>query len=249
MFIASGEGLSPEAWNPLVEALREKGFSGLVLPFPSELAHPDDIARRYQAAIDAARMVPPLMIAHSLSTLCALNFLESYSLAGLVLLNPLPSTPRNAVQRAGAALLARAESAQGAGAGVESIQKYYGLSGQATALEAKHKFNDGHDLPLALLRRLTQSEGLLLEPGAVPTLVILTPGDASLLGQAGSPEEAALLKMCGAEEGNSQTLLRLDSLIEGDSTAAAHAADSQRRDVYVDRRCVEKVVEWVDALL
>ncbi len=248
MFIACGEGLSPDAWNPLVEALREKGFGGLILPFPSapEFAHPDDIAKRYQAAIDAARMVPPLMIAHSLSTLCALNFLESYSLAGLVLLNPVPPTPTKAVQRAAATLLARAESAQGSRA--KSIQHYYGHQRQAAALEAKHKFKDGTDLPLELLRRLTHSEGLLLEPGAVPTLVILTPGDASLLGRAGSPEEAALLKMCGAEEGNEHTLLRLDSLTTEGEPIAAHA-ESERRDVYADRRCVEKVVEWADALL
>ncbi len=247
MFIASGEGLSPQAWNPLVEALQEKGFGGIVLPFPSgpEIANPDEIARHYQAAIDAARMVPPLMIAHSLSTLCALNFLESYSLAGLVLLNPVPSTPKSAVRQAATTLLARAESARGAGA--QSVQIYYGHKGQA-AFGAEQEIKESSELPLELLRRLTLGEGLLLEPGAVPTLVILTPGDAPLLGKAGSPEEAALLKMCGAEEGNEQTLLRLDSVTAEGEPITAHAV-SERRDVYVDRRCVGKIVEWVDALV
>ncbi len=53
----------------------------------------DYLADRLQQAIQSAGMVPPVLVAHSLSSFVAQRFLESYPLAGLVLVNPIPDDP------------------------------------------------------------------------------------------------------------------------------------------------------------
>jgi hypothetical protein len=241
VFIANGEGLPTEVWSPLISALQAKGFSGLVCPFPTGTSHIDEVAQEFQAAITGARMVPPVMIAHSLSTLCALNFLESYSLAGLVILNPVPPTPTSAVREAAHILTERAERQP------LSVHTYYGIERGGIIPSANAAQVDYNELPMELLRRLTKGKELLLERGVVPTLVVLSSADALLLGDAGGSTETALLDMCGAEEGDEQTIIRLAPVQNQKGVDSSSNQDAQ--DIYGDPRCVQKVVEWLDELL
>lgn len=60
-----------------------------------------DLLHTFEASADqlhrqivAAKLTPPIMVAHSMSTFAAQKYLESYALSGLVLVNPFP--PSNA---------------------------------------------------------------------------------------------------------------------------------------------------------
>jgi len=212
IFIASGEGVPVTSWQPLVRSLQNIGFSGIVVPFPAGFSDIAAVADLYQQAIYDAQLTPPLMVAHSLGTLCALKFLESYSISGLVMLNPLP--PLAPSETISTLLQEHSE---------ESID-----AEQSTVRE--------------LLRGLTKVEGVVLEPRAVPALVVITPADVRVLGPAWGAVEATLLHMCGSQEDDERSLLRLNSLEESSSSLA------NKRNAYADERCVSAVVTWLDEI-
>jgi len=217
--IASGEGVPLASWQPLVRSLQSLGFSGIVVPFPEGFSDIEAVADLYQQAIDAAQLTPPLMVAHSLGTLCALKFLESYSLSGLVLLNPLPPhDPKETIS-----IL---------------LQDYSRDAGTA----------HWHGNVPEVLRSLTKVEGVVLEPRAVPALVVLTPADARVLGPPGGEVEATLLHMCGAQEEEERTMVRIHTDIApaAASDTAAEAQARYMRNAYSDERCIEAVVQWLD---
>jgi len=225
VFIASGEGVALGAWQPLVQSLQSIGFSGILVPFPAGFSDIEAVADFYQLAIERAQLTPPLMVAHSLGTLCALKFLESYSLSGLVLLNPLP--PHNPKET------------------ISTLLQDYSKN---LASEAESEYVLANVPGVAeLLQGLTKVEGVVLEPRAVPALVVLTPADARVLGPVGGAVEATLLHMCGAHEDEERTLLRMPAVVATAEEAATSNAQARNwRNAYSDERCVQAVVNWLD---
>jgi hypothetical protein len=80
------------SWTAVSNFLQDRGFSGVILEW-SDIEH-DDLATAvnniYQQGIMRHGMIPPILVAHSLSTFLTQKFLESYAISGLVAINPLP---------------------------------------------------------------------------------------------------------------------------------------------------------------
>ena len=66
-----------------------KGYNGVCISW-ADIVSPtiDDTVDRLRNY--TKQMIPPIMVAHSLSSFVAQKYLESHALAGLVLMNPLP---------------------------------------------------------------------------------------------------------------------------------------------------------------
>ena len=69
------------------------GFSGLALEFPHLEENVDDAVNFLHREISSVAFMPPVLIAHSLSSFLAQKYLESYALAGLIMVNPIPPNP------------------------------------------------------------------------------------------------------------------------------------------------------------
>ena len=78
------------------------GYSGLVLGMPcrDNCTGVDVAVSAIHEHIVRAKLVPPVMVAHSFGSFLAQKYIESYPVAGLVLVSPLPpSDSTGAFQR------------------------------------------------------------------------------------------------------------------------------------------------------
>ena len=88
------------SWSKSIKYFSEKGYHGqaLELPFQSpQDPSVDELVEFLHSAIQSSGDTPPVLIAHSLSSYIAQKYLESYSLAGLILVNPVPMEPQQCV--------------------------------------------------------------------------------------------------------------------------------------------------------
>ena len=222
VFIASGEGMPPVVWQPLVQSLQERGFSGLVCPFPQGFGDTEKIGHFYQQVITTAQMTPPLMIADSVATLGAFKFLESFSLSGLALLNPLPQEGEHSLQS------------------INRLRQLY--MHQASNVQSTHVSNTHVARSAAQavedLKGITTAEGVVLEPRAVPMFVVLSDADTLLLGAPNGPIEKTLLHLCGlSEDEHERELLRLS----GKPSQVFRASVSHSE-------CIDALVDWLDEI-
>lgn len=89
-------------WSQCIDYFSSKGYHGqaLELPYGSpDDPSVDDLVEYLQGTIKSAGDAPPVLIAHSLSSYIAQKFLESYSLSGLILVNPIPMSPQQSVSQ------------------------------------------------------------------------------------------------------------------------------------------------------
>lgn len=110
--LLGGEYLSRSVWSEWSRLLSQQGYSGICLSL-ADVIDPlvDDsivtgvkemprdlykLADNLQLIIESNKLVPPLLIAHSFSCLVAQKFLESYSLKGLIMIDPIP--PRKTLE-------------------------------------------------------------------------------------------------------------------------------------------------------
>ena len=95
IILLPGEGLGPDVFHLWVESLQSKGYGGVVTTLAST-DDPEALGSAINDIVESEHMVPPVLVAHSIGSYAAINYLESHSLAGLVLLNPIPVHPSQA---------------------------------------------------------------------------------------------------------------------------------------------------------
>lgn len=81
------------SWNKTIPHLAASGFGGIAIEFPHFAENVDDAVNSLHSEISKVAFMPPIMIAHSLSSFVAQKYLESYALAGLIMVNPIPPDP------------------------------------------------------------------------------------------------------------------------------------------------------------
>lgn len=200
----AGEGLGTEVWTPLVRRFSSQGYSGVAVPFPEAVQNSDEGVAFLKDVIEKNGMAPPLLVTHSLASHVAIQYLESHSLAGVIMVNPVPLNPKKA-----AAMLStkytdcssteyQTEQEQ---PGSSVLHRYYGATSGPAASSALLA-GEGPGFPKALLRHLSSSPPrVLLEACSVPALVVMTAGDEALFD---SKQEFELLNLFGIETGNGQ---------------------------------------------
>jgi hypothetical protein len=131
----------------VVPHIAASGYAGLVVSLPPADVRTtaDTAADHLEAVRDAHGLVPPVLVASGVAALVAQKYLESYSLARLVMVDPVPPHTFGPA-------LARLR-AQGP------------APGEACVIDA--------------LLRDGDAAAVRLEPGAVPMLVVTTPGSAA----------------------------------------------------------------------
>ena len=67
-----------------------KGYSGMCVEYPSSCHSMDDMVEYLHKQVKLHKLTPPVMVAHSMASFVAQKYLESYALAALVLVNPIP---------------------------------------------------------------------------------------------------------------------------------------------------------------
>jgi len=250
VLIACGEGLGIEAYELLSQKLSQAGYNGVAFEFPSEEDTPDAGAKMVAQVIEENKLIPPVMIAHSMSTYVAYKFLESYSFKGLVLLNPLPPNSK----RAAGVLKEKYDNSISSGESGDDVSQvctYYGGTGEDNAdnndalLPSTSSLSSfalsSMPFPVKMLAHIAASDQVLLEPGAVPALVCVTPQDSDILSKE-EGEEKALLEFFHINVSNDSdddnNLMRIQA---GDVSMG-------RASVLNDEESVSRIVEWIDTL-
>jgi hypothetical protein len=165
-----GEGLSCKIWNDTAEYCSNRGFESIIVEIPSDITNIDSASDFLDNFIKFKKMTPPIVISHSLSSFISQKFLESFSLTGLIMVNPIPPSPN----RSSASMLSLYNAKKG------NLLSYYGV-------EDNNNNNNNIILkdsyfPSKLLNSLCvdSSSSLNLEAGAVPTLIITSEGDYNM---------------------------------------------------------------------
>lgn len=175
VLLISGEGLGVNLWRPYAELLSKRGYCGSVMSIDPATRSVRQAARSIENAVRRSGYWPPVMIAHSSSSLVAQKYLESFSLAGLVMVSPFPTDPSAAASRAlnllDEVLLARGVST------ADVQQGEHNLSNEELAQCLRRLYNcvdisdvletQGSRLPIALLREMSSDAAckVNLEPG------------------------------------------------------------------------------------
>jgi pimeloyl-ACP methyl ester carboxylesterase len=73
--------------------MAERGFCGTVMELDASSGSLRQAVRSIEAVVKSCGYWPPVVVCHSLSTFAAQKYLESFSLSGLVLVNPFPPHP------------------------------------------------------------------------------------------------------------------------------------------------------------
>lgn len=88
-------------WSENIDFFSARGYSGFALEMPysdSAFSTVGTLVRHVQGHIAGAGLMPPVMVAHSLSSFVAQKLLESFPLAALVLVNPVANDPREGAE-------------------------------------------------------------------------------------------------------------------------------------------------------
>ena len=180
VILLPGEGLGPGVFNLWVKSLQVRGYSGVVMSLPS-VDDPDALGLAIHTVVEKEQMIPPVLIAHSVGSHAAINYLESHSLAGLILLNPLPvhpSQPASILSTRYADCVASSYQTETEDSAEGVISRYYGVRPPHPVIPTHYHAQNG--FPTALLRNLSRHADVNLESGPVPSLVVLSGGDEAL---------------------------------------------------------------------
>ena len=181
VILLPGEGLGPGVFNLWVKSLQIRGYSGVVMSLPSDVDDPDALGQAIHTVVEKEHMIPPVLIAHSVGSHAAINYLESHSLAGLVLLNPLPvhpSQPATILSTRYSECVATSYQTETEDSEEGVVSRYYGVRPPHPVIPTHCHAENG--FPTALLRNLSRHADVKLEPGPVPSLVVLSGGDEAL---------------------------------------------------------------------
>jgi pimeloyl-ACP methyl ester carboxylesterase len=178
VILIPGEGLGPEVFRLWVDSLQNRGYGGVVMTTLGD--DPEALGDAIHEVVESEQMVPPVLITHSMGSHAAINYLESHSLAGLVLLNPLPVHPSQSAsmllsRHADCVATAYQTETEDSAEGI--LSRYYGVRPPGVIPSHCH---DPCGYPTALARGLSRHAGVKLEPGAVPCLVVLSGGDDAI---------------------------------------------------------------------
>ena len=179
IILLPGEGLGPDVFHLWVESLQSKGYGGVVTTLAST-DDPEALGSAIHDIVESEHMVPPVLVAHSIGSYAAINYLESHSLAGLVLLNPIPVHPSQAASMLSskhADCVATSYQTETEDSEEGIMSRYYGL--RPPNVIPSHFFAP-EGFPTSLVRNLSRHADVKLEPGVVPCLVILSGGDNAL---------------------------------------------------------------------
>ena len=77
-------------WNKIMDYFSSKGYGGVVVTLPPLVATIDDAVDYLETVKTKHGLVPPIMITFGFTTFIGQKYLESYSLRGLIMVNPLP---------------------------------------------------------------------------------------------------------------------------------------------------------------
>ena len=129
-------------WDTAVARFAARGYGGLVVSLPPDLGAADAAADYLETVRDTHGMVPPVLVASGVAAFVAQKFLESYSLARLAVVDPVP--PHTF------------------GPALARLKAHGPSPAEACLIDAMLQ-----DADAAVVR---------LESGAVPMLVVTTPG-------------------------------------------------------------------------
>ena len=80
------------SWYPSADYFSKKGYSGIIVTLPMEINSLDEAVDYLEMKKMENNLIPPIMITNSLSTYIAQKYLESFSLQGLVMFDPISPT-------------------------------------------------------------------------------------------------------------------------------------------------------------
>ena len=171
----------------------------MAVPFPEGIKSSEEGVSFLRDVIDKHGMPPPLLLAHSLASHIAVQYLESHPLAGVIMVNPVPLNPA-AVRKAATVLSTKYSDcsvshyrAEHGVAGSSVLCRYYGVTSGPSVSVPLDKGAVG--FPTAFLRHLSSSPPpVLLEACSVPALVVMTAGDDALFD---SKQEQEVLNLFG----------------------------------------------------
>lgn len=219
-----GEGLGLSIWRDFIRRFSDEGYAGVACSLPGDsLQSSDDTVAYLRDTVENNHMIPPLLLAHSLSCHTAIQYLESHSLAGVVLLNPVP------VNAAKAAAMLSTRYADCASTAYQSeleqsassvARRYYNITGPAAATSLFASEDDvTPSFPKALMRNIASSrQKVMLEACSVPACVIMTAGDDALFDL---PQEQELLNLFGIDHAEEESS-RDNDYDEGGMSAAVN---------------------------
>lgn len=67
-----------------------RGYHGVCVEYPGSSDSVETVCSTLHEHVLTGNLVPPIMVAHSMSTFAAQKYLESFALSALVLVNPIP---------------------------------------------------------------------------------------------------------------------------------------------------------------
>lgn len=168
VLLVCGEGLSRNIWMPYSQRLTERGFCGSILELDPAATTIKQLTLQMNAAIKESGYWPPVMITHSLSSFVAQKYLESFSVAGLVMINPYPPAPTSAFK----AMLRDTQSL----APQDKVRELYRIPSSAPLEQLT-----AASFPSAVLEDVCEkSMAVRLEPKAVPLLLAVSAEDKYL---------------------------------------------------------------------
>ena len=174
----SGEGLSLNIWDGCADLLAARGYSGLKMQLPANMSNVDEMVDSINNEFVKNKITPPIMITHSFSTLIGQRYLESYGLKGLVMINPLPPKPINALNRLYKNCnIIRSEH------GLELyLNTYYTKLFSAKELELfQSNFSHDDSTIIAIRKMIIENNfSIVIEPKSTDILVIYSRADAYL---------------------------------------------------------------------
>ena len=77
-------------WSKVINDFSAKGYGGVVVDLPPLVETVDDAVDYLENVKTKHGLVPPIMITFGLTTFVGQKYLESYSLRGLIMVNPIP---------------------------------------------------------------------------------------------------------------------------------------------------------------
>ncbi len=89
-------------WDDLIYRLRNCGYSGLAIEYDELCKNSLDVEKQVteiRNLVSAAKMTPPILIAHSLGCYLGLKYLESHALSAIIMLNPRVNTKDSVIIR------------------------------------------------------------------------------------------------------------------------------------------------------
>jgi pimeloyl-ACP methyl ester carboxylesterase len=162
ILLVCGEGLIASVWRPYADMLSARGYCGTIVEMDPLARNTKQITRDIETVIKNCGYWPPIVICHSLSTYIAQKYLESFSLSGLVMINPYPPYSMSLASR----ILQEIDTFSE----VDSLMRnIYGVDNAMDIANLCQPPSHGrlHSLPSLVLREIANDEALRvkLEPG------------------------------------------------------------------------------------